>query len=157
MSILMFNLLLILIGLCSGFAVSAGVFALITALSLIPRMADKTHTGSYAQTYETSVFLGAMAGTILYFLEKNDLLLPTHTLTSHPVWNILLLQFPLLFSGLFIGMFVGTLAISLAENLNVTAVFGRRVNLHTGMAYIILSFALGKVFGALLFFSRHWF
>ena len=38
-------LLSVITGIGAGFGVSAGVFALVTSLSLLPRMADKTHTG----------------------------------------------------------------------------------------------------------------
>lgn len=136
----------IVIGLASGFFVSAGVFALITALSLIPRMADRTHTGAYAKRYEDCVLLGGMVGVILYFLREYD--------KQFPLFFSSLL---LIFTGFFIGIFVGTLAISLAENLNVTAVIGRRVKLHKYFGVIILSFAIGKILGSLVFFYKSWF
>lgn len=145
----MTEILLGFIGLCSGAAVSAGVFALITALSLIPRMAVKTHTGKYVHAYERSVFLGAMTGITIYFLHIHEV--PVLFLDGIPLLLILL------FCGFFIGMFVGTLSISLAENLNVTAVLGRRIRLHQYFAWMILAFAIGKILGSLLFFYKRWF
>lgn len=135
----------IIFGVGSGFAVAAGVFALITTLSLLPRMADKTHTGSRMMLYEDCVFLGGICGMAIYFLQLNGI-----TLSLPP----LLCDILILFSGLFCGIFVGTLAISIAENLNVTAVLCRRIRLHHGLGFLILSFALGKIFGALLFFTQ---
>lgn len=145
----MTNILLGFIGLCSGAAVSAGVFALVTALSLIPRMAVKTHTGKYVHTYEWSVFFGGMAGVTLYFLDVNNI--PVFFLQGIP------LLVTLLFSGIFVGMFVGTLAISLAENLDVTAILGRRIRLHQYFAWMILAFAIGKSLASLLFFYKRWY
>jgi stage V sporulation protein AB len=156
------QLFLFIVGFGGGFAVSAGVFALITALSLIPRMADKTHTASYAQTYETCVFWGGMTGMALYFLNKYDCPMALYPLFASYfgqklVFQILLLWLPLIVSGIFTGVFIGTLAISLAENLDVTAVLGRRLRLRAGIAYVVLSFALGKMAGGFLFFYYRFF
>lgn len=139
------QIFLFFFGISGGFAVSAGVFALVTALSLLPRMADKTHTGKYMMCYETCVLLGGLSGMALYFLQIHgkNIALPD-----------LLSTFFLLLSGLFSGVFVGTLSISIAENLDVTAVLGRRIRLHHGMGILILSFAIGKTLGALLFFYQ---
>lgn len=145
----MTDILLGFVGVCCGGAVSAGVFALITALSLIPRMAVRTHTGKYVHAYEWSVFFGAMAGILIHFIEIHE----KDFLVLHGV----LLFAVLLFCGMFIGMFVGTLSISLAENLDVTAILGRRMRLHQYFAWIILAFAVGKSLASLLFFYKRWF
>ena len=142
------TILFILIGASSGFAVSAGVFALITSLSLLPRMADLTKTGAYMRTYEDCVLVGGMVGVLSYFFNLNG-------------WN---LELPyslailvLLFCGTFIGIFIGTLAVSIAENLNVTAVLGRRAKLHHGLGLLMLCLAIGKTIGSLIFFYYRWF
>ena len=59
-------LLSVITGIGAGFGVSAGVFALVTSLSLLPRMADKTHTGYAMRTYETWVFWGGMFGNSIF-------------------------------------------------------------------------------------------
>lgn len=157
------QIFLAIIGASSGFAVSAGVFALITALSLIPRMADKTHTGQYVKSYETCVLTGGLFGVILFFLNINGYDLSFCSLLEDVLhrnsflYELLFVQFPIAFCGIFIGIFVGTLSISIAENLDVIAVFGRRTKLHYGIGYIILSFALGKALGSFLFFYKEWF
>lgn len=139
----------VLIGFSSGFSVSAGVFALVTALSLLPRMADKTHTATYMKTYENCVFWGALAGISIYFLQIYE----KHIALT----NSILLFFVLAFCGFFQGIAIGTLALSLAENLDVTAVLGRRAKLHYGLGFLILSFAIGKFLGSFLFFLKRWF
>ncbi len=145
----MVTIILFIIGFGGGLAVSAGLFALITALSLIPRMAVRTHTGKYVHAYETAVFFGAVTGLIIYFNSVNNYFFLT---LQGPVLFVFLLLY-----GLWIGLFAGTLSISLAENLDVTAVLGRRICLHQYFAWIILAFALGKSIGTVTFFYQRWF
>ncbi len=139
---------IILTGAASGFAASAGLYALITALSLLPRMADKTRTASCMRLYEDCVFFGGVTGCICYFLGKHEF-----SLSLPPVCFACLDAI----SGFCMGIFVGTLAISLAESLDVTAVFARRTRLHQAMAWIILSFAIGKIIGSFLFFYQRFY
>lgn len=155
-------ILSVITGFGGGFAVSAGVFALITALSLLPRMADKTRTASFMKSYETCVLLGGMSGVAMYFLETYDHDLSLYrvlepVLGSSVLWRLVLVYIPISAFGIFIGIFVGTLAVSIAENLNVTAVLGRRAKLHYGLGCLILSFAIGKSLGAFVFFFKQWF
>ncbi len=58
--------------------------------------------------------------------------------------------------GLSQGIFVGCLAVSLAEALNATAIFARRVKLRIGLSYIILAVAVGKVTAAIIQFTNGW-
>ena len=59
-----------------------------------------------------------------------------------------------LIMGLTQGIFVGCLAVSLAEALNGTAIFSRRVKLKYGLNFIILSVALGKMMASLIQFAN---
>ncbi len=134
-------LLLAVAGLSAGTLVAGGVFALITSIGVIPRLAGKTHTGEYVKTYESSVLLGGVLGNIVMIYGLD-------------------LRFTVVFLGifgLFAGMFVGCLATSLAESLNTTAVFSRRIVLHRGMGAIIVCVALGKLIGSMMFFYLNWF
>ena len=54
--------------------------------------------------------------------------------------------------GLSIGIFVGCLVMSLAETLQALPVISRRIHLAVGFQYLILSIALGKMAGSLLYF-----
>lgn len=135
------EVLLGIMGLGAGALVSAGVFALISVIGLIPRMAGKTHTGSYVTTYETAVFLGGTLGNLMNIFE-----IPV------PLGTVGLILF-----GGFAGIFVGCLATSLAESLDATAIFARRVRLHKGMGVIILSVAMGKLLASVLFFYLGWY
>ena len=75
-----------------------------------------------------------------------------------------LFPFPFILPGIFLiiagisfGIFVGCLATALAEALNVTAIFTRRLRLHIGIPLIVLSMALGKTAGSLLYYIRSYF
>ena len=57
--------------------------------------------------------------------------------------------------GGFFGIFVGCLAIALAEVLDGIPIFTRRMRLRKGLNTIMISVALGKMAGALLFFIAH--
>lgn len=132
------TLILIVIGIGCGMAVAAGVFALITKIGVIPQIADVTKTNGYGTTYEMAVLAGALWGNYITTFPVS---------LSLPVWVMGIL-------GIFSGIFVGCLATALAEALNVTAVFTRRLRLHTGIAWIVLAMALGKIFGSLVYFFR---
>lgn len=133
------QIFLAVLGLSSGLIVSGGIFALITSVGLMARLAGKTHTGRYVKVYETCVVLGGTFGNLLSIYQF-----------KLPVGNWILALF-----GLFSGIFVGVLYMSLAEALNVTAVFTRRVRLSKGIAWVILGIALGKGLGALLYYASY--
>lgn len=129
-------LLLIFYGFAAGMVVSAGVFAFIAAIGIVPRLAKRTGTERFIPVYEDTITLGGLFGTTAMFI---DYRLP-------PV--------PLLAAAfaLFAGMFVGVLAVALAEVLNVMPVMMRRSRLTNGLPWLILAFALGKTVGSLVYF-----
>ncbi|MBE5947899.1 MAG: stage V sporulation protein AB [Lachnospiraceae bacterium] len=133
-------LLQALIGFGGGAVVAAGVFALVSAIGIIPRLADKSHTAKYISRYEDSVVFGGILGNIIYVYE-----------VSVPIGVIGGIIF-----GAFAGIYAGVLAISLAEATSATAIFSRRANLKKGLGAVVLAFALGKGFGAFLMFFERW-
>ena len=133
-------ILLAIIGLAAGLAIAGGVFALITSIGVIPQIADVTHTASHVKSYEMAVLTGGVFGSIITTIPFSF---------SLPVWLMGIF-------GLFSGIFLGCLATALAEALNVTAIFSRRLNLHTGLPWIVLSMAAGKAIGSLVYFYRHY-
>ena len=133
---LLWNILLIILGLSSGGVVAAGIFAFISAIGMVPRMAKKTSTQKYIPIYEDSITLGGVFGTTTMFINYHL-----------PVGKILV--------GIFAfanGIFVGCLAIALAEVLNVIPIFLRRSRIVAGIPMFICAIAFGKVFGSLLYF-----
>lgn len=128
----------LIIGLFTGFSVAAAVFALITSIGIVPRLSDKTHTGRYIRVYECAVLLGGSIGNVVFL----------YSLELH------LATFLLGIIGLAFGLYVGCLAVALAEALNVTAVFSRRMKFHEGLGYITLFLALGKGIGSFYYFFK---
>lgn len=131
------QILLAVLGLSGGAIVAGGIFALITSIGVMARLAGKTHTGKYAKVYENCVALGGTFGNLWYLYQ----------------FELPLGQIFLAVSGLSVGIYVGVLAMSLAESLNVTAIFTRRIRLSKGIAWVVLGIALGKTLGAWYFYS----
>lgn len=131
-----------IIGLAGGFITSGGVFALITSIGLMPRLIGKTHTGRYGRLYEDMVMAGGSIFNTLYAFEVKF-----NTPLSVAKWSMGIF-------GIFSGIFVGCLAVSLAEALNSTAIFSRRIKLSTGLSFIVLAAALGKMAGAFIQFFK---
>ena len=56
--------------------------------------------------------------------------------------------------GLFAGIFVGCLALAIAEMLDTIPIFARRIGFRHGLGIVVLSIALGKAAGSLLYFMK---
>lgn len=120
--------ILIVIGIAGGFVVGGGVFAFITMIGVIPRLADRTKTAVKIYQYETAIIWGGTLGNIVsLFSFRIPLGVPFLAAT-----------------GLFFGIYVGCLAVALAEVLKVIPIFIERLKLQKGLKWIILSVALGK-------------
>lgn len=130
------EIFLIIFSVASGLMVSAGVFAFIAAIGIVPRMAWRTGTRHYVRFYEDVIVLGGLFGTTTMFV---DYRLP-------PWWWLIIAVAALE------GVFVGVLAMALTEVLNVMPILMRRTRLTKGLQWIILSFALGKVAGSLIYY-----
>ena len=128
----------VLVGLSAGAAASAGVFALITVIGILPRWAGHTRTARHVSLYEWSVILGGTAGNLIFLLQP-----------SLPGKEILEAA-----AGLFMGIFVGGLIMSLAEVLDVFPILLRRGRIQSGIPWMVLSIGIGKMLGAYLYFSN---
>jgi stage V sporulation protein AB len=123
--------ILAVIGFAGGLSVAGGVFAFISILEMIPRMASRLHTGNKIYSIETCIFWGGMTGTLITVFD-----------ISLPIGSI-----GLGVSGLFAGIFIGCLAMALAETLKVIPVLVQRTKLGTGLPVIVAAMALGKGLG----------
>ena len=126
---------LILIGFSSGVVVAAGVFALITALGIVPRLIERTNTRDHIFFYENCIIFGGIGGTLLSFWP-----IPI------PLGNV-----GLVIIGLANGVFMGSLLVALAEFLNVLPIMNRRFNLTGGIAFMIVILGLGKSIGSIIY------
>lgn len=128
------------IGLSAGGVIAAGVFAFLAIIGVFPRIMGRTGTKRIL-LYETLIILGGILGNVSDLYE-----LPI------PVWSGEKLVMGIF--GLSAGIFVGCLVMSLAETLKAMPVLNRRIGLAVGLQYVILSVALGKLTGALIYFYK---
>lgn len=130
----MIHILLFLLAIIFGVAVSCGFVAFIALIGIVPRLASKTQTADHIMLYESMVTAGIFTANIVYLYE---IPLPFH-------------QFGLLFCGLVFGIFTGCLAGALAEIVDIFPIASRRLKLHKGLPYALSAIALGKTFGTIL-------
>lgn len=126
-------LVMVLVGLGSGFAVASGIFAFITMLGIIPRLAARTKTARHIVWYENMIVLGGTLGNIWIVF-----------LNPFPATTLLLILY-----GLFAGMYVGCLVMALAEMLRVIPILVNRVQIKEGFYLIPVAIAIGKLTGTL--------
>lgn len=124
---------LVLIGLGSGFAVASGIFAFITMLGIIPRLAARTKTARHIVWYENMIVLGGALGNIWIVF-----------LNPFPATTLLLVLY-----GLFAGIYVGCLVMALAEMLRVIPILVNRAQIKEGFYLIPAAIAIGKLTGTL--------
>lgn len=134
------QILLAIFGLSGGVVVSAGLFSLIVELGVISDFADRTHTADHILLYEDCTALGGIVGNLM-FLFKWPI----------PFETVLLPVF-----GLLSGVFVGCWAMGLAEILNVFPIFIRRIKIVRYTTAFIISIAIGRGIGALVYFMKGW-
>jgi len=126
------EILLVFVGVTAGVVVAGGVFAFITMIGVLTRLAIRTNTANRILLYEDIVVLGAGIGNVVLLFE-----------ISIPVGTIGLIIY-----GLFSGSFVGCLAVSLAEVIQVFPILIHKIKLKTGIPIIVLCLAIGKGIGA---------
>ena len=129
-------LFLIMLGFGSGAVISGAVFAFISVIGVVPRLAQKTGTKKYIRLYEEAIIFGGILGCVQGFF-------------SFP---IPLPGFFVVILGFCTGVFYGCLAVSLAEVLHVIPILTRRTKLGKGMFFFILAIALGKLSGSILYY-----
>ena len=132
------QILMGLFALAGGLVTAGGVFALITVIGIIPRLAGRSRTGAHIHAYETAICLGGILGNLADLYE-----IP---LDFGGAGEILF--------GLCSGIFVGCLVMSLAETVDVIPILVRRTRLRVGVQFVVLSFALGKGIGSILYFTE---
>lgn len=133
------RILLWLLGLTSGMAVAAGTFAFIIIIGVAPRIIGKSNTAKQVLWYENAIILGGILGNIV----------SVYTMMPLPVGRWFLTLF-----GLCSGIQVGCLAVALAEILNTFPIMFRRINLKTGLPWVITFMAIGKMIGAFWYFYK---
>ena len=141
-------------GACYGLLSSAGVFTVLVAVGLVPRFAGKTHTAKKIILFEEMVIFGTLVGCVLSVFSRYCMFgawwqqrFPEYRSLLLGIGEVLQAVF-----GLFAGMFIGCLALAIAEMLDSIPIFARRISFRHGMGLAILSMAVGKLCGSLVYF-----
>ena len=129
------NIMLIITGFSSGAVVSAGVFAFIAVIGIVPRMAHRTGTRDHIKTYEKAIIAGGIWGSTDMFIK--------YTIPIGDIGAVI--------TGLSMGIFVGTLAMSLSEVMNVFPIFMKRGQFTKCLSAFVLVVALGKLTSSLIY------
>ena len=127
------KLLLLFAGLSGGICVAGGLFAFLTIVGVVTRLASGTKTAKNVVLYEDISLFGLVFGNIAYLFGNN---MPIGTIS-------------LLIYGLGAGVFTGCLAAALAEIVNVSPVMVKRIKLKYGISAVMVAFALGKLAGSI--------
>lgn len=148
------QIFLAMIGVSYGMLAAAGVFTVLVAVGLVPRFAGKTHTAKHVLVYEEMVVFGTIfGGLISIFPEYSQVaaFLQERFPDRMLLWEVLGGLGQVVF-GLFGGMFIGCLALAIAETLDSIPIFTRRISFRHGIGLAILTMAVGKLCGSLLYF-----
>jgi len=130
----------VVFGLASGGVIATAVVAFVTAIGVVPRLAQKTRTEERIRLFEEAILFGAVLGSALSLHDFS---------VNAPV---VLGNLALVAWGLAAGIFYGSLAMSLTEVLDVIPIMTRRVRLKYGLRAIVLSIAGGKMAGSFIYF-----
>lgn len=131
------HIFLAFLGLTAGVAVSAGTFAFIIVIGVVPRMIAKSNRAADTLLFESMIVLGGIFGNIV------------SVFTNLPLFGG---HFLLSIYGFSAGIFVGCIAVALAEILNTFPIIFRRFQIKQGLSWIMLFMALGKCFGSFYYF-----
>lgn len=148
------------LGASFGLIVSGGVFTVLISVGLIPRFAGKMHIAKHIFILEEMVVLGTLVGDFFSIFSDygniGEWVLSNRVFGAdatagvwHMAGDIILIIF-----GIFSGIFVGCLALAIAEMLDTIPIFSRRIGFRHGLGIAILSVALGKLAGSLIYFTQ---
>lgn len=139
-------------GISFGLLTAAGVFTVLTAVGLVPRFVGETHSAKEVWLYEDMIIWGTILGGIYSVFAHHWNVGPWLAKRFSQTASQVIMNSSLMLVGVFGGVFVGCLALAIAEMLDSIPIFTRRIAFRHGLGCMVLSIALGKVFGSLLFF-----
>lgn len=133
--------ILALLALLGGVGVSAGTFAFLLVVGVIPRMLRKSNLAKRIITVENVVVCGLLLGTVLSVFSFGTIF------RSAFLGHIVLAVY-----GLSAGIFVGCISVALAEILDTFPIMFRRTHIKRGLSWMMTVMAMGKLAGALYYF-----
>ena len=142
MSMMLISHILIgLLAIACGIAVSAGTFAFILVIGVVPRMIKKNNMGNHIFEIENSIVFGVMVGAIFSVFEWE---------ARFPIpW---MAHVMIAIYRLAAGIFVGCSAVALAEILNTFPILFRRLYINRGLSWVMIAMAFGKLAGSMYYF-----
>ena len=129
------NIIMTLLAFFAGLGVSAGTFAFILVIGVVPRILQRTKMNNVILA-ENVIMSGIIVGNIISLSEIAG------GLTGH----IFIMVY-----GVSTGMFVGSIAVALAEILHTFPILLGRFNITSGLKWIVFFMAMGKLAGALFY------
>lgn len=139
------EIFLSVIAFLAGAGVSAGVFAFVLVIGVVPRILRCSRIENII-LIENVMICGVVAGNISSVLDT-AYNLGFANMPKVPVSNICG-NIIIAIYGLCVGIFVGCIAVALAEILHIY----KRMKLRAGLGIIVISMAIGKALGALYYF-----
>ena len=124
-----------------GIAVSAGTFAFLLVIGVIPRMIKRCEFGDKIIMIENTIILGVLTGAVFSVIEWSA------KLPMEWMAHTILAMF-----GISAGIFVGCIAVALAEILNTFPILFRRLYISRGLSLVMIAMALGKMTGSFFYF-----
>lgn len=124
-----------------GTAVSAGTFAFLLVVGVVPRILGKTKEAKRIFLAENLIILGVLTGAIFSVFEWKAVF-PAGW-ASHLLFAVY---------GISAGIFVGCLAVALAEILNTFPIMFRRMYINRGLSWALFAMAMGKMIGSFYYF-----
>ena len=129
----------------AGSAVSAGTFAFIIVIGIMPRLLRKSKMTDVL-FLENVINAGVIAGNLLSLWDKKLFTFP------YLVGHLIVVVY-----GVCTGMFVGCMSVALAEILHTFPIIFRRTKLKIGLSAVVYAMAAGKLLGSLFYFVMGYF
>lgn len=134
--------LLALIGAFAGVEIGTGLSAVFASLRFVSRLAFRTNSSEQIRNYENCILIGGGISNFAFLYLDKIMLSEAYAY---------LFLFVL---GIFFGIYVGCLAMAIAEILDAFTIMMRQLKMKDGEIFIVLSVAVGKMVGNLIYFFR---
>ena len=128
----------------AGVGVSAGTFAFILVIGVVPRIMGRMEIKDVI-LIENVIVLGVVLGNISSTFE-------VIVYNSNFQFMDVIGHAVMILYGISTGVFVGCISVALAEILHTFPILFRRFNLNKGLKLVIFSMAIGKVVGCIYYF-----
>lgn len=141
---MIYHVLAAVVAFLAGVGVSAGTFAFILVIGVVPRIMGRMEIKDVV-LIENVIVLGVILGNISSTFE-------VIVYNSNFQYMDVLGHAVMILYGISTGVFVGCISVALAEILHTFPILFRRFNLNKGLKLVIFSMAIGKVVGCIYYF-----